>query len=124
MLNKIYPPTLIAEGTTTQGSFVFSSEALIFGAIEGEVRAETVDTLQIGRTGWVQGNIIADGPVFVEGRVIGNISSKTKVSVSTFGSVEGTITAPRIEVIAGARVDGELHTRTEKPSTHSVKRAA
>lgn len=124
MLNKIYPPTLIAEGTTTQGTFIFSSEALIFGAIEGEVRLDTAESLQIGRTGWVHGNIIADGPVFIEGRVTGNISSKTKVSISPFGSVEGTVTAPRIVVNAGARVDGELHTLTQKASTHPVKRAA
>ena len=124
MLSKIHPPTLIAEGTITQGALVFSSEAQVFGNVEGEVSLETTESLQIGRTGWVQGNINAVGPVFVDGRVIGNILSKSKIAVSSQGMVQGNLTAPRIEILAGARIEGEILTTSSVPSRAPITRAA
>lgn len=124
MFSKVHSPTLIAEGTRTQGALVFSTEAQIFGAVEGEVRLDTTESLQIGRTGWIQGNIDAEGPVFVDGRVIGNISSRSKIGISSHGTVFGTITAPRIEIMPGARIEGDIHTANAKPDSPSIKHAA
>jgi cytoskeletal protein CcmA (bactofilin family) len=119
MLTEATFPTLIAEGTTLQGDLSFLSSAQIFGTIDGVIRQLSIETLQGGRTGWINGGILSKGPVFIEGRVEGKIVSEIKVVLYATATVKGSIKAPAIEVRSGASIDGELSMR-EKSSAKTL----
>jgi cytoskeletal protein CcmA (bactofilin family) len=112
MITEVAIPSLIAEGTQIQGDIVFLSVAEIFGIIEGQIIQQSLDTLRVGRTGWVKGSLSSQGPVIIEGRVDGNIISQTRVRLSATAIVTGQISAPAIEICAGALLDGDLKMNT------------
>jgi len=99
-------PTLIAEGTQMRGEITFSSGTTIFGVIEGEIIQQSLELLQVGKTGWVSGSIVSQGPVLVEGKVDGDIVSQTKISLLPSATVHGLLRAPSIEIRAGALYEG------------------
>src|SRR4051812_20332639 len=100
MVTKIPSPTVISEGSKTQGSLTFQSNAQVFGIVEGELFQESQETLQIGKTGWVHGSIFSEGPVIVEGRVDGNIKSNTVIRISSSATVHGVLDAPAVKITA------------------------
>lgn len=122
MMIELAPPTLIAEGSRLQGSLTFFSNAQIFGVVEGDVLQQSLETLCVGKTGWVNGTIASQGPVIIDGRVDGNITSSTHIHLSPTATVRGILIAPTISVRAGAIFEGEL--KAGKRIVHAVKRAA
>lgn len=119
---ELAPPTLIAEGSRLQGALTFFSNAQIFGVVEGDVLQQSLETLCVGRTGWVNGTIVSQGPVVVDGRVDGNITCATHIHLSPTATVRGTLTAPTVSIRAGAIFEGDL--RAGKRVAHTVKCAA
>ena len=119
MVTEIPSPTIIAEGTRAEGSISFYSSAHIFGAVDGELHQESLEPIQIGRTGWVHGTISSRGPVIIEGRIDGDVHSSTKIRLLPSASVTGNLDAPSIEILAGALFDGELSMK----ESHRVKDA-
>jgi len=124
MVIEIPSPTVIAEGSRSQGTLTFFSNTQVFGVIEGEIHQQSLETLQIGKTGWVHGAIQSEGPVIVEGRVDGNISSTTVIRLLGSATVHGALNAPAIEILAGAFIEGELVMKQAMKNTFSLKRAA
>lgn len=122
MMIEIAPPTLIAEGSRVQGSLTFFSHTQIFGVIEGDVSQQSLETLNIGRTGWVNGTISSQGPVMVEGKVDGDIVSATQIKLLPTATVRGRLIAPSISIRAGAVFEGELRMAQKAPQ--AAKRAA
>lgn len=108
MLIEIAPPTLIAEGTRAQGSLTFFSSTQVFGVVEGELLQQSLEPLNIGKTGWVNGAIVSQGPVIVEGRVDGNIKSHTQIRLLPTATVHGQLIAPSISIRPGAVFEGDL----------------
>ena len=124
LITQIAAPTLITEGSSIQGNLTFLSTAQIHGWVEGDVALEGLDSLSIGRTGWVKGSVQATGPVFVEGRVEGDITSAVKIRLSPTAQVKGTLNAPQVEVRPGAVFDGEFKMKATRSKTQPAKRAA
>lgn len=124
MIIEIPAPTLIAEGSTTQGQLTFTSSAYVFGVVEGEIHQQSLEVLQIGKTGWVHGNIRSQGPIVVEGRVEGDVSSTTVIRVMSTATIAGALHAPSIEVQAGAYVDGMFHIHKSRQQETSIRFAA
>ena len=124
MFIEVSPPTLIAEGTRVQGSLTFHSQTQVFGTVEGELLQQSLETLQVGRTGWVNGSIQSQGPVIIEGRVDGDIVSATKIQLLATATVHGALRAPAVEIRAGAIFEGELAMRKEKSKEVGSRRAA
>lgn len=122
MIQEVLPPTLIAEGSRMAGTLTFTSHTHVFGIIEGDVAQQTLESLHVGRSGWVHGAITSQGPVFVEGRVDGNITSTTQIHLLPTAIVHGKLSAPSIVVRAGAIFEGELEMEKRRPQPH--KRAA
>jgi len=114
MLIETSPPTLIAEGTRVQGSLTFHSQTQIFGVVEGELLQQSLETLQIGKTGWVNGTIESQGPVLIEGRVDGDVTSATKIQLLSTATVHGALRAPAVEIRAGALFEGDMAMRQGK----------
>jgi cytoskeletal protein CcmA (bactofilin family) len=124
MVIEIPSPSIIAEGTTSQGSLTFQSNAQVFGVVEGEILQQSQENLHIGKTGWVHGNITSSGPIIVEGRVDGNIKSNTVIRLAQTATVHGILEAPAIQVIAGAFLEGELKMRHAKKPLVILQSAA
>lgn len=112
MFFEIFPPTFIAEGTRLQGDITFFSTSQVFGIVEGELIQQSLEPIQIGKSGLVHGAITSQGPVLVEGRVEGNIKSSTQIKLFPSAMVNGILDAPSIVVVAGAVFDGELHMKS------------
>jgi len=124
-ITEISAPTIITEGTRIQGDLTFQSNTQIHGLVEGDVHQQSLETLTIGRTGWVKGCVNAEGPILVEGRVEGDIVSALEIRLSTTACVHGTVTAPQVDVRPGAIFEGEFHMKSAlKSRTHTTKRAA
>lgn len=103
--------THIAAGTRIRGEVSGSTELLIEGQVEGEMRLDA--TVTVGADGAVQGPIAAP-VVRVGGRVTGNITATDRVEVSPSGSVEGDISAPRIVIAEGAFFKGRVEMKGEE----------
>ena len=122
MVREVSFPTLIAEATRMAGDITFSSTAHVFGTIEGDVTQHASEELQVGKSGWVHGNILSQGTVIIEGRVDGDVVSSTKIRLLPTATVRGRLIAPTVQVRAGAVFEGEL-SMSQKPS-HAVLKAA
>ena len=103
--------THIASGTRIRGEVSGSTELLIEGQVEGEMRLDA--TVTVGADGAVQGPIAAP-VVRVGGRVTGNITATDRVEVSPSGSVEGDISAPRIVIAEGAFFKGRVEMKGDE----------
>ena len=101
----------------------FFSNTQVFGVVEGELIQQSLETLQVGKTGWVHGSIISQGPVLIEGRVDGEITSATKIQLLPTATVHGKLRAPAVEIQAGALFEGELHMK-QRPTRQSKLKAA
>ena len=108
MMIEIPAPTLIAEGTSLQGSLTFVSTTQVFGMIEGQIAQQSLEPLQVGKQGWVNGSILSRGPILIEGRVDGDIISDTRIRLFSTAIVRGSLIAPSIEIRAGAAFEGEI----------------
>ncbi len=108
---------LIAEGSRLEGKIRLAQITRVHGALVGEVEAPTGSTLIIAETGWVEGNIQAD-TVLIDGFVRGDISARTKVTISGTGRVLGNIRAPKVALEFGSHFEGSC--RTEAPTSSSA----
>jgi cytoskeletal protein CcmA (bactofilin family) len=120
MVTEVSIPSVIAEGTKIQGDLDFLSPTEIFGIIEGEVNQQCLEILRVGRTGWVHGKIRSQGPVVVEGKIDGDISSETRVSLCPTAVVRGKISAPCVEISAGAVVEGDVAMHGANPNLTKI----
>lgn len=104
--------THVAPGTHIRGEVTGSTELLVEGVIEGEIRVDA--PVMIGAEGVVQGPVSGQ-VVRIGGRVIGNVSAGDRVEVATSGTLEGDIQAPRIVIAEGAFFKGRVEMKNEKP---------
>jgi len=111
MIFEIASPTFVAEGTTIQGDLVFSSSAHLLGTVEGNVEHRSPELLHLGKSSWVQGNIVAVGPVRIEGKVTGNVTSAARIQVRPSARINGALHSPTVEIQAGAIINGEIGAR-------------
>jgi cytoskeletal protein CcmA (bactofilin family) len=119
MLIEIAPPSLIAEGSRVKGTLTFHSSTQVFGIVEGDVIQESLEPIQVGKTGWIHGDIHSQGPVLIEGRIEGDIRSATHIRLMPTAMVQGVLSAPSIEIRPGALLDGELRMHNP-PSVRSL----
>ena len=120
MIRQVSPPTLLAEGTKLRGSVTFYSTTNIFGMIEGDVDCQCNEVLQIGKSGWIYGNVISRGPIVIEGRVDGDVKSTSAIRLLASADVRGRLEAPGIEVRSGAMFNGEFFSgkKDRQQNTH------
>lgn len=121
---EIPAPTLITEGSRIQGNLTFLSATQIHGLVEGDVEQQSLEPVQVGRTGWVKGAVRSAGPVVVDGRVDGDIVSATKIRLSATACVHGALSAPHIEVRPGAIFEGDFNMKAKVLAAKPSKKAA
>ena len=103
--------THIAPGAKITGQVNGTSDLVIDGELEGQVRLESHVT--VGPGGKVQGDIVAKS-VRIGGRVSGNVRGHEKVEILPTGRLEGDVAAPRVVLAEGAFFKGKVE-MTGKP---------
>lgn len=101
--------TLISRGTRLVGDLHFSGDLQLEGHVVGNIIAEESkdSKLVIADTGIVEGEIRAP-VIVVNGRVDGNIHASKHLELAKKGMVTGNIHYNAIEIVNGARINGNL----------------
>ncbi|MEN9827127.1 MAG: hypothetical protein RI953_2872 [Pseudomonadota bacterium] len=102
----------LEEGCEFEGKLNFNGVVRLNGRFFGDIDSD--DTLIIGETALVQGNIRV-GVAILGGRVIGDISTKHYTEILSTGFIEGSITSPKMITHEGAQVLGHISVLHEKP---------
>jgi len=97
--------THIAPGAKITGQVNGTSDLVIDGELEGQVRLESHVT--VGPGGKVQGDIVAKS-VRIGGKVVGNVQGHEKVEILPSGRLEGDVAAPRVMLAEGAFFKGKV----------------
>ena len=101
--------TFIDKGVTVQAQRLTGSESVrIDGIFIGDIELDAY--LQVGETGQIEGNLQVSYAL-IAGEIIGNISCRATVHLSSKARVYGNITASRIIVDEGAVLHGFCETR-------------
>lgn len=98
--------TMLGEEATFEGKVSSKGNLQIDGRIVGEVFAE--DTVVIGGTGVVEGNIEAR-TILIGGTIKGNVRASDRLEIQPQGVVHGDIFTPfgRLIIQEGARLEGK-----------------
>ncbi len=99
------PETVIASNVEIVGKLTFQKLLRIDGSFEGELISS--GKLIIGPTGSVKANINLE-EAYISGKVIGNITVKTRLVLRGKAEITGDITAPVISVDEGVSIIGKL----------------
>jgi cytoskeletal protein CcmA (bactofilin family) len=122
-LQFVYSPSMISEGTRLKGDLTFVSNAQVHGVVEGSIAQSSLENVQVGPTGWVYGSIDSKGPVVIEGRVDGNITSDTSIRLMPTATVSGALKAPIVRVLPGALLQGEIQMHASKVRAVNPRRS-
>jgi cytoskeletal protein CcmA (bactofilin family) len=101
----------IGKSISIKGDLSGNEDLEIEGKVEGKVELPN-NQLTIGSNGDVQAQVTAKSVVIV-GRVAGDVHGTERVEIQATGVVEGDVTAPKLIVAEGARLNGSIH-MTEK----------
>jgi cytoskeletal protein CcmA (bactofilin family) len=111
--------TLLSQGSLIKGDLTFDQMTRLHGRIEGRISGLTGSVIVIGETSSVHGEIEGD-EVIIDGFVHGNVSARTKVTISESGRLIGNVKSPKFEVKFGAHFEGRAKT-SGGPSGASAK---
>jgi cytoskeletal protein CcmA (bactofilin family) len=95
--------TLIGKDAIIEGKLAIKQSMRIDGRIKGEV--EATETVTVGSTGEVEGNIKAKS-VVVGGKVYGSLLATGRVTLESSAELRGDLTASRLIIEEGARFNG------------------
>jgi len=98
--------TVIGRSVVITGEVVSRDDLAIAGTVNGQISAPGA-SLIIEETGHVEADLRADR-IVVHGFVRGTIAAVTRIELGATCSVEGRLSADRIEIVEGARFNGHL----------------
>jgi cytoskeletal protein CcmA (bactofilin family) len=96
----------IGKSIIIKGDLSGDEDLIIDGKVEGRIQLPN-NEITIGADGRITADIEAKG-IIVVGKTAGNLSATEKVEVQATGSVDGDITAPRLQIHEGAVVNGSI----------------
>ena len=96
-------PTTIGADAVFKGELHFEKGLNVLGKFEGEI--DSKGSLLVAEGALLRGDVKA-GTIRIDGQVKGNLTASTKVLLSSSASVEGDLTAARLEVAEGAVMVG------------------
>lgn len=121
--NEIRITTIIGKGAECNGDFDAQGSVRLDGTIHGNVTVS--DTLVIGATGYVEGDIIVQTAI-IGGEVNGNIKAPVKAELTSTARVIGDITTGSIIIDEHAIFQGRCDMNQEagkriKPNLKAMK---
>ncbi|MBT3831095.1 MAG: polymer-forming cytoskeletal protein [Gammaproteobacteria bacterium] len=101
--------TLVAANCELVGDVHFSDELLVNGIVKGNIYAQSGSkaVVRISEKGRVQGEIRVPR-IIVNGEVFGDIWSDKHIELAAKAAVKGNVYYHLIEMVQGARIDGQL----------------
>ena len=100
-------PTVLGAGCTFEGLLSFRGAARLEGRLVGEVVAE--GRLEVGPEARVRARIQVD-ELIVAGEVEGDIDVRARLQIESTGRILGDVSAPRLAVAEGGRLQGRCTT--------------
>ncbi|GGH12713.1 bactofilin family protein [Paenibacillus segetis] len=108
--------TLIGQGTVVEGNLHCEANLRIEGKFHGEIHC--LGELIIGESGEASSNIKAS-EVIVAGKVIGDIISHGKLTITSNGQVDGSVHVVNLIIMEGGILNG--NSKMEKAPVSVVK---
>lgn len=97
--------TMLSQGSLIKGELTFDKMTRLHGRIEGKVHGLEGSVIVVGETASIHGEIDGD-EIIIDGFVCGDVSARTKITVSESGRLIGNVKAPKFEVKFGAHFEG------------------
>jgi cytoskeletal protein CcmA (bactofilin family) len=110
------PFSIVAKDMTIVGDLETEGMVRIEGQVRGTVRAGA--QVLLGQGARIEGDIHTREAV-IGGEVVGSIHASERVELQTTASITGNISTPRIAVLEGGRVSGEV--RIQEGSAESLE---
>ncbi len=101
-------PPVVAAGARFQGLLVLTDPARIDGSVKGEIIA--AGPLWISSSARVRARVEAD-EVIVGGQVVGTVEARTRIELLATARVRGELVTPRISLADGCVLEGRCRTR-------------
>lgn len=106
----------IGDSSEFCGNLTINGDTHIFGKVEGNITGTKNTTLTIEYTGQVRGDI-SNINVVLHGQLLGNILDASRVEVSSTARIKGNITAKKLQIFPGAKINGQLLSLKEDATT-------
>lgn len=111
-------PAVIGTGLLVSGELSGNEDVVVAGRFKGKISLPK-NSLMVSNGGHVEADVSANA-VQIEGRMAGDIHCDDKVTITATGQMEGTIVAPRVILVDGARFKGSIDmdppAETKKPA--------
>ncbi len=91
--------TLLGNDAEIRGTVTTKGSIRIDGAVVGEISSP--ETVTIGTTGSVEGNIEAEH-IVVAGRVKGTLTARGRITLENTGRLDGDLLAAKLVIVEGA----------------------
>ena len=98
--------TTIGQGLVIEGDVKGAEDLVIDGKVDGTIELRQ-HVLTVGPTGRVKAELSAK-TVVVLGKVSGRITASGLVRIGETGSVEGAVSSPRLVLVDGAQLRGDV----------------
>jgi cytoskeletal protein CcmA (bactofilin family) len=95
-----------------------TAELRIDGPTQGAINYE--GSVIVGPHGEVKGDVSAT-TIVIEGQVHGDLHATQSLRIAAGGAVVGDLSAPRIGVARGARIQGRISTRGSRPHANGAE---
>ena len=114
-------PAVIGTALLVNGELSGDEDVVVAGRFQGKISLPK-NSLMVSKGGHVQADVSAN-TVQIEGRVAGDIQCGDKVIITATGQMEGTIVAPRVILVDGAKFKGSIDmdppAETKKPAAQT-----
>ena len=105
-------PSLLAAGSRVVGDIETPGALLVSGEVHGD--GNVGGQLSIGAGAHWRGDVHAEGAV-IAGRLTGNILVADKIEIGASAVITGRVTARKVAVARGARIEGEIAVTSAEP---------
>ena len=124
--DKALDTTYFGKNLKIKGNVSGEGSLIILGSFEGEF--DLKGRLKVAQSARIKGNVKATD-IYVNGNIEGVITASEKVRLDNTARIKGGITSPRISVMEGAILDGEIKmsnrtTQESKPVSPGPKQTS
>jgi len=103
--------TYIGDGTYLEGKLTSKENLCIYGHFKGTI--ECHGRVVIGESGNIEADILADD-IAISGKVVGNVTARNSLEITSTGIVKGDIETSRIIMENGSKFDGQCKMQLDK----------
>ena len=111
--------TYIGEQTFFEGTLTSKENLSIYGNVKGSIECQ--GRVVVGESGKVEADVTAND-VVVSGKIVGNVTAKSKLEMSPTGVIQGDIKTSRLIMEDGGKFDG--HSEMLSGGSPAVKKKA